>query len=49
MNRYQRKLLNLFAFGLLAFAVYINFFHKEAGDKLIRSVSSQASSATSMR
>lgn len=29
MNRSNRKLLNLFAVALLAFAIYLNFFRKE--------------------
>ena len=29
MGNPYRKLFNLFAFSLLAFAIYLNFFHKD--------------------
>jgi hypothetical protein len=29
MKRVKRTLFNLFAFSLLAFAIYLNFFYKE--------------------
>jgi hypothetical protein len=32
MKRSQRRLLNIFAFSLLAFAIYLNFFYKEDAD-----------------
>jgi len=29
MKRFHQKLFNLFAFAILAFALYLNFFYKE--------------------
>ena len=29
-RRNNRKVLNIFAFGLLALAIYLNFIHKES-------------------
>lgn len=43
MNRSQRKLLNIFAVSLLAFAIYLNFFHKEKSDNSKHLEYSQAS------
>jgi hypothetical protein len=37
MKRAQRRLFNLFAFSLLAFAIYLNFFYKESQPGLLRS------------
>lgn len=37
MKRAQRRLLNLFAFLLLAFAIYLNFYYKEEQPGLLRS------------
>ncbi len=37
MKRIRRKLFNLFAFSLLAFAIYLNFFYKEKPAELLRS------------
>ncbi|MBC7829025.1 MAG: hypothetical protein H7122_14845 [Chitinophagaceae bacterium] len=37
MKRIRRKLFNLFAFSLLAFAIYLNFFYKEKPAGLLRS------------
>ena len=32
MGSPYRKIFNVFAFSLLAFAIYLNFFHKESND-----------------
>jgi hypothetical protein len=37
MRRAKRRLFNLFAFSLLAFAIYLNFFYKEEHQNLLRS------------
>jgi hypothetical protein len=37
MRRVKRRLFNLFAFALLAFAIYLNFFYKEEQPGLLRS------------
>ena len=37
MRRAKRRLLNLFAFSLLAFAIYLNFFYKEEQPGILRS------------
>jgi|GEM_PF-4297552 len=37
MKRVQRRLLNFFAFSLLAFAIYLNFFYKDDNPGIIRS------------
>ena len=37
MRRAKRRLFNLFAFLLLAFAIYLNFFYKEEHHGLLRS------------
>jgi hypothetical protein len=35
MGNPYRKLFNLFAFSLLAFAIYLNFFHKDTDDNSV--------------
>ena len=37
MRRAQRRLLNMFAFSLLAFAIYLNFFYKDEQPGLLHS------------
>jgi hypothetical protein len=37
MRRAKRRLFNLFAFSLLAFAIYLNFFYKEEQPGTLRS------------
>jgi hypothetical protein len=36
MRRAKRRLFNLFAFSLLAFAIYLNFFYKEPPPRLLK-------------
>ena len=44
MRRARRRLFNLFAFSLLAFAIYLNFFYKEDPSGLLRSGSAEKQS-----
>lgn len=37
MRRARRRIFNLFAFSLLAFAIYLNFFYKERQPGLLKS------------
>lgn len=37
MSRAKRRLFNLFAFSILAFAIYLNFFYKEEETGLLQS------------
>ena len=36
MRRAKRRLFNLFAFSILAFAIYLNFFYKEEEPGLLK-------------
>jgi hypothetical protein len=46
MEAPYRKLFNLFAFSILALAVYINFLHKEEEPASIKKVNSTYQQAT---
>jgi hypothetical protein len=43
MKKSTRRLLNLFAMVLLAFAIYLNVFHKDEQDLLPRQPAAKAS------
>jgi hypothetical protein len=45
MRRARRRLFNLFAFSLLAFAIYLNFFYKESQPGLLQSQPPKKSTA----
>ena len=47
MRRFKRRLFNLFAFSLLAFAIYLNFFYKEEEPGLLKSKPATESSTKS--
>ena len=46
MRRAKRRLFNLFAFSLLAFAIYLNFFYKEEHPGMLRSQPSAKTEAS---
>jgi len=47
MNRIKRRFFNVFAFSLLAFAIYLNFFYKEEQPGLLKSKPQSASKSSS--
>lgn len=47
MRRAKRRLFNLFAFSLLTFAIYLNFFYKEQQPGLLRSKPAKQSTTIS--
>lgn len=54
MKRVQRRFLNIFAFSLLAFSIYLNFFYKEKAhlaskSSLVVKTSASGSSATDLK